>query len=110
MALIFHICSRSDWEKAKERGEYLAQSLEEAGFIHCSELDQILKVANHYYSGASGLVLLRIDPEKVLPKIRWETSDGDQFPHIYGPLNLDSVIGVHDFLPDKDGVFRAIPV
>lgn len=109
MNIIFHICSRLDWEKAKERGEYLAQSLREAGFIHCSTSDQILRVANQYYSGASGLVVLWIDSGKVLPEIRWEAADSDRFPHIYGPLNLDSVVKIQDFLPDEDGIFRAIP-
>ena len=109
MSMIFHICPQSDWEKAQERGKYLDPSLDEVGFIHCSEYGQLISVANHYYSGATDLLILQIDAEKVLPEIRWEAADGDQFPHIYGPLNLEAVAGVQDFHPDEDGVFRTLP-
>jgi uncharacterized protein (DUF952 family) len=38
-------------------------------------------------------VLLTIDPNRVKPEIKVEGG----FPHIYGPLEVDAVIGVRDF-------------
>ena len=69
-----------------------------------------------FYKGHNDLLLLEIALENVQADIRWEApddpgaqengGDGDLFPHIYGPLNLDAVVGVDEFTPDNDGVFR----
>jgi uncharacterized protein (DUF952 family)/RimJ/RimL family protein N-acetyltransferase len=106
---LVHLCSQQDWQQAQISGDYRASSLEAVGFIHCSKPSQILKVANHYYPAARELVLLWIDPNKLRSELRWESSDGDIFPHLFGPLNLEAVISVGDFSPDPDGVFRERP-
>lgn len=103
---IVHICPRQDWQSAEKNGLYRTESLEQIGFIHCSRPDQVLEVANRYYRGQAGLVLLWIDPQKIQAEVRWETSDGDTFPHIYGPLNIDAVEAVDDFPSAEDGIFR----
>ena len=103
---ITHICPRQDWQAAEKSGLYRAESQEQVGFIHCSRPDQVVQVANHYYRGQTGLVLLWIDPQKVQAEIRWESADGDTFPHIYGPLNMDAVYAVDDFPPSEDGTFH----
>ncbi|MBT3392294.1 MAG: DUF952 domain-containing protein [Chloroflexi bacterium] len=107
--VIVHLCTRADWEVAQRAGAYRAASLESEGFIHCSRPDQIFKVVNTFYQQIPDLVLLWLEPEKIAAEIRWEAADGDEFPHIYGPLNLDAVIRVSDFLPDADGVYRTLP-
>jgi uncharacterized protein (DUF952 family) len=53
-------------------------------------------------------VLLWIDPQRLLAPIRYEASEGEIFPHIYGPLNLDSVLRVCELAPDADGVYRIL--
>ena len=117
--MIVHICERPDWDAAQENGCYTPDSLSESGFIHCSRPEQVISVANEFYSRQSGLVLLWIDPEKVNAEIRWEPAVGlplagnrppeDVFPHIYGALNLDAVTSVTNFSPDGDGTFRSLP-
>lgn len=106
---IIHLCPKQDWEKAIDHGEYQTASLQLEGFIHCSHPDQVLGVANRYYQGIQDVVLLWIDPKKVKTEVRWEESDGDIFPHIYGGLNLDAVLAVCEFSADKDGVYRNLP-
>jgi uncharacterized protein (DUF952 family) len=108
--MIVHLCPRQAWEEAQKQGAYCADSLESEGFIHCSRPEQIIAVANHYYRGLPTVVLLWIDPQKVKPEIHWEASGVDIFPHIYGPLNLDAVVGVREFPPDEEGVYRNLPV
>jgi uncharacterized protein (DUF952 family) len=50
-------------------------------------------VATTYFRGVEGLLLLVIDPSRVSADIRVESAGGaEQFPHIYGPLNLDAVV------------------
>jgi len=89
--LITHITKQDLWHKAKETGTYVHKSLESDGFIHCSNLDQVIKVAY-------------IDEKKVNSKIVYEDlyNAGEKYPHIYGPLNIDAVVEVHDFIPKED--------
>ncbi len=104
--MILHITTESDWERAVEAGEYRGDTLDSEGFIHCSAPGQILGVAEAFYRGRDGLVLLGIDPERVAAPIRWEALNApEEFPHIYGPLNLDAVVRVWDFAARPDGGF-----
>lgn len=117
--MIFHITSYEAWSEAEMNGEYLAESLKTEGFIHCSTLAQVLPVADLYYKGQTGLVLLVIEPALLSSDLKWEPPSGgtpppgvpagDQFPHIYGPINLNAVRKVVDFDPNPDGS-RTLPV
>lgn len=103
---IYHIASEKVWLEALAFGEYLHPSLGSEGFIHCSSVSQVVRTANRYYRGQSGLVLLEIDPALTASEIRYDDSGGDQYPHLYGPLNLDAVVDVMRFPPDEDGSFH----
>lgn len=106
--LLVHLCQRKEWLSTQERGIFISNSFNREGFIHCSQPQQILQVANTFYRDVSELVLCWIDPGKVTSDITWEAVDGVLFPHIYAPINLDSVISVTDFIPDEDGTYRMI--
>lgn len=106
MDVIMHICPENDWEAARAAGNYKADSLETEGFIHCSRPEQVLDVANRYYGGRTDLLLLWIDPIRLAPEVRWEPSEDDIYPHLYGPLNLAAVTQVSVFRPDADGHFH----
>jgi uncharacterized protein (DUF952 family) len=116
-----HLTSRTEWLAAQQAGEYLAPSLQTEGFIHCSTEHQIVRVADSFYAGKHGLVLLVIDPSRLRPELRWEppshpTPQADlppsdeHFPHLYGPLNLEAVVRVVDFEPNPDGRFSLPPL
>jgi uncharacterized protein (DUF952 family) len=107
MATIFHITSRTLWERAASEPDYRPEAFPRDGFIHCSTHDQVIQVANARFRGQTGLVLLSIDTEKVVPEIIYENLEGGQqlFPHIYGGLNLDAVDDVLEFAPGADGYF-----
>ena len=107
--LILHVCTRQDWQAAQTGGEYRAASLDAEGFIHCSRPDQVLAVVNQFYSNVPDLTLLWIDPNQLLAELRWESVLDDEYPHIYGPLNLDAVQAVMPLSPDTDGVYRGLP-
>lgn len=105
MATIVHITPREDWEKAQLSGSYEGDTLESDGFIHFCLPSQLLDVAEHFYKGQNGLVLLLVDTERVRSPLRYEPSDGDHFPHLYGPLNMDAVLQIIEFNPNDDGSF-----
>jgi uncharacterized protein (DUF952 family) len=114
MDFILHLASNDAWLAAVKRGNYHADSLSTEGFIHCSKASQIVGVANTFYRGQQGLVLLVIDPSKLEAELKWEppaepepahARKGELFPHIYGPLNLDAVINIISFEPTTNGDF-----
>lgn len=109
MESIVHICGHTEWKAAQHRGIYSAPSLESDGFIHASRPEQILHVANTFYPGVTNLVLLWIDVGSLEAELRWEMVDGEIFPHIYGPINLNAVNQITSFAPDSDGIFRHLP-
>lgn len=106
---IFHVCARPVALAALASGAYRAQSLETEGFIHLSQAHQVQGVAERYYAGQAGLVLLVVDPARVTAPLRYEpprsmpmhgmaqAADPAQlFPHIYGPLNADAIVELVD--------------
>ena len=113
--MIYHITGRGAWMEAKARGSYSTPSLATEGFIHCSRRSQIASVANDFYRGQSDLLLLCIDEEGLAVELRWEapahpqpksasaTSSEANFPHLYGPLNLEAVVEVLDFVEADEG-------
>ncbi|PIE81166.1 MAG: hypothetical protein CSA11_05180 [Chloroflexi bacterium] len=123
MNLILHITERSTWETAVSRHRsssvthtvhppYTTESLQTEGFIHCSTPTQAVYAANEHFKGQSGLLLLCIDEDLVEANVVYEDcyETGQQFPHIYGALNRDAVLGVVDFPPNADGTFNLPPL
>lgn len=105
---LLHITGKADWQAAIKAGVYKAASLAAEGFIHCSTAQQVARTANKFYKGRLDLVLLHIDPQRLAAEVRWEPADGEDFPHIYGPINLDAVRSVQDFAPDEHGLFQSL--
>jgi uncharacterized protein (DUF952 family) len=104
-AVIVHITARPAWEMARASGWLLPPSLAVDGFIHFSEVDQIVAVANAAFSGQGDLVLLCVATDRVEAPLKYESSDagGESFPHLYGALNLDAVVAVVPFVEGDDG-------
>jgi uncharacterized protein (DUF952 family) len=100
---LFHITSRGAWEAARPSGSYSTDRLSSEGFIHLSTSQQWRRVARDRYSGHDDLVLLRIDGELLSSEVRFETADGDRFPHLYGPLEVAAVIEATEFAVSPDG-------
>lgn len=107
--MIYHIATAADWAQALRDGQYTTstrdRTLAEEGFIHASTAEQVAPVANAFYQGVPDLVVLVIDPGLVGPEIRHESVAGSSYPHIYGPLNADAVVGTRPLEPGPDGVF-----
>ena len=105
--LIYHITSAAQWASAQAAGTYRGDTLESEGFIHASVGRQLAATAQRFYRGRAGLVILCIDPGRVNAELRFEAADnGDFFPHIYGPLNIDAVVEAVDFPVAADGGFQ----
>ena len=107
MALIYHLAKRSEWEEAGSDGPYSAGSLAEEGFIHCSrDEEQMLAVANRLFAGMEDVLVLDVDTDRLTAPLKHEPSrSGEIYPHIYGPINVDAVLGVRPLIADAEGKF-----
>jgi uncharacterized protein (DUF952 family) len=111
--MIYHITSLRGWREAQQRGDYRAESLTTEGFIHCSTKAQVLPVSEKYYQGQRGLFVLEIDPDLLSSELKWEppaegapppgVPEGDSFPHVYGPIDLNAIVKFYDLETGPDG-------
>jgi len=106
--LILHIVTRAEWEAAQAAGRYAPPSLEREGFIHFSTPEQVLGSATRYYAGRGDLLLLQVDPAACAAELRWEDpgagpTAGQEFPHLYRPLELEEVLAVHELVLGPTG-------
>ena len=96
--MIYHVVTAVNWQKALQQGFYEAESLALEGFIHTSKAEQVQGVLERYYKNQSDLLLLHIDETKLTAPLKYELapSINEEFPHIYGRLNLDAVIKIEN--------------
>jgi uncharacterized protein (DUF952 family) len=92
MKRIFHVALPEKWAVAGDLYEH--ESLATEGFIHCSFAEQLDGVLSRYFDGATEVSILEIDPAKLTSKLVIEPStNGEGFPHIYGAINREAVVG-----------------
>ncbi len=96
---VFHLALAPDWEAAQRRGTYTVstrgRTLEQEGFIHCSQDFQVDEVRATFYGDVEEpLVLLTVDTDRL--DVPWRLDDvpgSDQpFPHVYGPIAVSAVV------------------
>ncbi|CCQ51712.1 DUF952 domain-containing protein [Crocosphaera watsonii WH 8501] len=116
--MIFHITTPETWETAQLINKYESTSLEKEGFIHCSTKSQVINIANTFYSDYEQLIVLEINPDKLLAEIKWESpvhpnpdleyniNDTEKLPHVYGVINLDAVEKIIYLCKDNQGLFK----
>lgn len=80
------------------------------GYIHMSTAAQLAETLARHFAGKAGLQIVAVDLEALGDRLKWEKSrGGDLFPHLYGPLSLDSVIAYGPLEHDPHGAIR-LPV
>jgi uncharacterized protein (DUF952 family) len=96
MPEILRITTRDEWDRALAEGEFRSADLAAEGFIHCLSPEQLPYVYGKFYEGRTGLVVLRIDVERLKSPLAWENPHElwKLFPHVYGPINGDAVVDV----------------
>jgi glutathione S-transferase len=100
VADLFHITTLEDWAGAVRTGAITMSTrgvtLAEEGFVHCSYDAQVGATAARFFGDLDEVVVLRIDPDRVTSPIVAEDlyGAGEDFPHVYGPINVDAVTDV----------------
>jgi uncharacterized protein (DUF952 family) len=105
---------RPVWAAWRDGGAYNPPSLASNGFVHCTgDDDRMLAVANRFYAGEpDDLVVVTLDETRLTSEVRWEapahpdgsppTGTEPSFPHVYGPLDRDAVVGVRRLVRSGD--------
>jgi len=96
--MIYHVVAAENWQNAVKQGFYEADSLAIEGFIHTSKAHQVAGVLERYYKGQNNLLLLHINENLLTAPLKFELapSINEEFPHIYGRLNIDAVIKIEN--------------
>ena len=114
MPMPYRIAEPADWHQARETGFFASADLAAEGFIHSSELHQVLETAHRYYTGRADLVLLEWDEEAlaaagVRVEREWVESRQQHFAHVFGPVPLAAVRRTWPFVAADAGDFQ-LPV
>ncbi len=102
---IHHLALQDAWADAREAGEYrvstLGLDLDDVGFIHCSQPEQVDGVHERYYGGVTEpVVLLTIDTDLLTSPWQLDDVPGQPlpFPHVYGPVNVAAVVSAEPYV------------
>jgi len=100
MPTVYKICPAALWHAAERAGRFRGSDVDKRdGFIHFSTAAQVAEMAAKHFAGATDLLLLRIDSDRLGAALKWEPARGGAvFPHLYGDLDLRAVKRV-DSLP-----------
>jgi uncharacterized protein (DUF952 family) len=101
-----HLVPEAAWVGRDPAALYLPAAYPEDGFVHCTDGDdEMVEVANRFYRhDARAFLLLTLDLERTGSPWRFD-DPGQRYPHVYGPIDPASVIGVRRMVRDPGGRF-----
>ena len=107
LEFIFKIINKDEWQEAKQSGIYRGSKKDIAdGYIHFSEEDQVEETLKRHYVKVENLVLLKVNAFK-LEHLLWEqASNGDMYPHLYSPLDIEHVVNEFELPLNDDGIHQ----
>lgn len=102
--LTYHLVAVADYDPTA--AEYLPAAFAGEGFIHTTRTPALLaEVANRYYrADPRPYLLLTVDLARLTVPWRYDAA-GEDYPHLYGPLNRDAVIAIAPMPRAADGTF-----
>jgi uncharacterized protein (DUF952 family) len=96
------ILTAAQWAQWQADGLFHGAPVDLAdGYIHLSTADQVTATADKHFAGQADLHLAHVDLIALGDLVRWEVSRGGAlFPHVYGPIPMNAVIGNHALARD----------
>lgn len=94
-ATAFKIFTADQWAQFQANGVFHGAPVDVAdGYIHLSAAEQLQGTLDKHFAGQTGLVIAEVDLSVLGDLVKWEESRGGaMFPHIYGVLPMEAVIG-----------------
>jgi len=94
--LIYKILRPSEWAEFDASGSFAGSPDDKRdGFLHFSSRAQLEATARRIFGDEPELVIVAVDADSLGDAVRWEPSGSGTFPHVYGVLDRDSVVGVN---------------
>ena len=95
---------------AEAQGAFTGSPVDLAdGFIHFSTAEQVEETARRHFADQTDLVLVTVDPDKLVDALKWEPSRGGAlFPHLYGGIHPNAVTATYPVIRDEAGQFLSI--
>jgi uncharacterized protein (DUF952 family) len=102
----YHLVPDEVWSRHKDSALYLPKAFDQDGFIHCTNgLQELVDVGNRYYTAdPRPFRALILKTELIESPVRYDDPE-ETFPHIYGPLNTNAVVGILSAKRDESGRF-----
>lgn len=105
--IVYHIALKDSFIHACIKNSYQPDDFASVGFIHCSGEPEttMLVLEDYFHQATDEILILKIASNKLTSTIKFEEPAPSKnagtshikerllFPHIYGPLNLDAIIG-----------------
>lgn len=107
----YKVLTAAEMAVLERDGTFAGAAIDRAdGYIHLSTADQLTETVDRHFAGQDGLHVAAVDLGSFGGSLRWEPSRGGQmFPHLYGPLPLETVIAYGPMERDESGRVR-LPV
>jgi len=108
MPVTFHLVPAEVWAEADPTGPYVAASVADEGFVHCTDgADELVATAErHLRDDPRPYLVLTVDLARVGSPWRYD-APGSPYPHIYGPIDRSAVLRVTPIDRGSDGAFLA---
>jgi uncharacterized protein (DUF952 family) len=108
---VYKVLTADEMATLERDGRFEGSAVDGAdGFIHLSTAAQLTATVDKHYAGQSDLHVAAVDVAAQGQAIRWEEARGGQlFPHLYGPLLLETVVAYSPLERGADGAVR-LPV
>ena len=109
MRATYHLIPAQIWSAADPATALVRESLDEEGFIHCTDgADALIATAErHYREDPRDFLALTIDLDRVTSPWRYD-DPGKPYPHIYGPIDRPAITAVEGVDRSADGRFRGL--
>ncbi|MEM9619873.1 MAG: DUF952 domain-containing protein [Pseudomonadota bacterium] len=91
---VYRLAARAEWAEAQKTGRVPLREIDqEDGYVHLSTRNQLLETAKLHFAGARDLLALEIPLAGIESQVRFELAPkrGEEFPHLYAPLETTSV-------------------
>lgn len=104
--LTYHLVPAEEFDPAATA--YLPAAYAVDGFVHTSRtLELLAGTGNRYYrADPRSYLVLTIDLDRLDVPWRYD-APGEEYPHLYGPLNREAIVAVRPAMRATDGTFLA---
>ena len=107
----YKVLTAAEMQALERDGSFAGAEVDLAdGYIHLSSAEQLTGTVDKHFAGWDDLHVAAVDLAAQGERLKWEPSRGGAlFPHLYGPLLLETVVAYGPLERDEAGQVK-LPV